>query len=190
MSGSSVIRAGVALRADRVEASLKLYLETRGRSSDNGVMATLSYLGHVWSPADNHWMVKCHTTLKPDAVVTLYVSQDFNGHEAGSHVLWDELVEILKARKKRDRRAAILNDTPGNYCSAFKLYFRPTEQSGEKNEHHYHLGPGPCGRTVRALKVEVKDDLIRIHQFCEDSDSPDVFTYKTFCLTSWRHYHL
>lgn len=144
----------------------------------------LEYKGHQWSATDQAWHVVASPLLAPTGTTTeLYVCENFKTVKWKNPEMRDKLRELVKANAESDHRARIVNNTPGELVKAVKLHI-----DGREKVHEFNLGPGPCGRTVRALKFLDKGPTLEIHQFCEDATRADVFTYRVDKLVHWTIY--
>lgn len=143
----------------------------------------LDYVGHQWSASDQAWHVIAKPKLWPQHA-ELYVCENFKTVKWKNPELRDKLRELVKANAEQDHRARVVNNTPGELVKAVKLHI-----DGREKVHEFNLGPGPCGRTVRALKFLDKGPTLEIHQFCEDATRADVFTYRVDKLVHWTIYH-
>lgn len=142
----------------------------------------LEYKGHQWSAADQAWLVVAQPKLYPQNT-ELYVCEDFKTVKWKNPELRDKLRKLVRENAESDHRARIVNSTPGELVKAVKLHI-----DGREKAHEFNLGPGPCGRTVRALKFLDKGPTLEIHQFCEDAARADVFTYRADKLVHWTIY--
>lgn len=142
----------------------------------------LEYKSHQWSAADQAWHVVAQSKLYPQDT-ELYICEDFKTIQWKNPELRDKLRKLVRENAESDHRARIVNNTPGELVKAVKLHI-----DGREKVHEFNLGPGPCGRTVRALKFLDKGPTLEIHQFCEDAARADVFTYRVDKLVHWTIY--